>query len=158
MQTAQPMRARDLLRRPFTNSFLKHVGAGIVVGFFTGLLVGAFRWIIDHTLEVLWFIYPQMTRHPWLLIPYVLLMFLIAGLIARTIRGEELDLLGSGIPQIEAHPAWQAPDEVVGRFVAKVRRRPFGNLSRSLPGSGRALHPNGGLHWRRLFGESLPPQ
>lgn len=102
MQTAQPMRARDLLRRPFTNPFLKHVGAGIVVGFFTGLLVGAFRWIIDHTLEVLWFIYPQMARHPWLLIPYVLLMFLIAGLIARTIRGEELDLLGSGIPQIEA--------------------------------------------------------
>lgn len=102
MPNSHQVRSRDLLRRPFSQPFLKHVGAGIVVGFLTGLVVGAFRWIIDQTLEFLAYIYPQMASHPLLILPYVFVMVIIALLLGRLLKGRTLDLVGSGVPQIEA--------------------------------------------------------
>lgn len=102
MPNSHQVRSRDLLRRPFSQPFLKHVGAGIVVGFITGLVVGAFRWIIDQTLEFLAYIYPQMASHPLWILPYVLVMVIIVLLLGRLLKGRTLDLVGSGVPQIEA--------------------------------------------------------
>lgn len=102
MSNSHQVRSRDLLRRPFSQPFLKHVGAGIVVGFITGLVVGAFRWTIDQTLTLLTRLYPQMASHPLWLLPYLLLMIIIVLLLGHLLKGRTLDLTGSGVPQIEA--------------------------------------------------------
>lgn len=95
-------RSREILRRPFTAPFLNYVGAGILVGLVTGLVVGAFRWIIDQTLILLTIVYPWMGRHPVWLIPYALGSLVIVFLIGQLVKADPLDIVGSGVPQIEA--------------------------------------------------------
>lgn len=51
--TGTILRAKDILRKPFTAEFLRYVIPGILVGVITGLVVGTFRWIIDQTLILL---------------------------------------------------------------------------------------------------------
>ena len=101
-KSATVKRSADILRRPFTAPFLNYVGAGILVGLVTGLVVGAFRWIIDQTLKLLTIIYPWMASHPVWLIPYVLGSLVIVFLIGQIIKVDPLDLVGSGVPQIKA--------------------------------------------------------
>ena len=50
----------------------------ISVGLTTGVIVSAFRWIIDQTMKLLYQIYPQMAAQRVLIVPYILLMFIIA--------------------------------------------------------------------------------
>lgn len=95
-------RARDVLRRPPVTSFLNLVFHGILVGLVTGLIVSIFRWLIDHTMQLLMVIYPQMARHPLFLIPYILFILLISWLLSRIMQPAMTDLVGSGVPQIEA--------------------------------------------------------
>lgn len=96
------LRSRDILRKPFTANFLHFVIPGILVGFFTGIVVGAFRWIIDQTLKLLTIVYPYMNSHPIWIIPYILGTLVVVWLIAKIIRPELFDVVGSGVPQIEA--------------------------------------------------------
>ncbi|MBB1094670.1 ClC family H(+)/Cl(-) exchange transporter [Limosilactobacillus agrestis] len=83
-------------------AFISLIGKAIIVGALTGFIVSIFRWIIDHTLKLLMFIYPVMTQHPQLLIPYIIITVLIIFILSRILKPSLLDLVGSGVPQIEA--------------------------------------------------------
>lgn len=91
-----------ILRRPFSATFLHYVFPGIIVGAITGLVVGAFRWIIDRSLTGLSILYPFLLHHPIWLIPYILGTLVIVWLIGRIIKPELFDVVGSGVPQVEA--------------------------------------------------------
>lgn len=65
-------------------------------------MVSVFRWIIDQTLRLLTIVYPFLGYHPLWLLPYVLGTILVAWLIGRLIKADLTDLVGSGVPQIEA--------------------------------------------------------
>ncbi len=95
-------RARDVLNKPMSIAFISLILKGIVVGLLTGFIVGIFRWIIDHTMKLLTIIYPIMAQHHQLLIPYIFITLLIVFLLSRILKPFLLDLVGSGVPQIEA--------------------------------------------------------
>ena len=95
-------RARDVLSKPMSMAFISLIGKAIVVGAVTGFLVSIFRWIIDHTLKGLMVIYPTMAHHPQLLIPYIAATILIIFILSKILKSSLLDLVGSGVPQIEA--------------------------------------------------------
>lgn len=95
-------RATDVLAKPFSAPFLKYIWAGIAVGLATGLVVSVFRWIIDQALHLLTVVYPFLNHHPVWLIPYVLGTILVSWLIGQLIKIDLTDLVGSGVPQIEA--------------------------------------------------------
>ncbi|MBB1063118.1 ClC family H(+)/Cl(-) exchange transporter [Limosilactobacillus fastidiosus] len=95
-------RAKDILNRPMSISFVSLIIRGIFVGLITGLIVSIFRWIIDRTLSFLAFVYPLMVNHLWLLVPYILVTLLIVFLLSKILKPCLLDLVGSGVPQIEA--------------------------------------------------------
>lgn len=98
----QIKRSADILRRPFDAPFLQYVGAGILVGLTTGLVVGTFRWIIDQSLVLLAIIYPFMAHHPVWLLPYILFSIFLVFCIGQIVKGDPIDLVRSGVPQIEA--------------------------------------------------------
>lgn len=75
---------------------------GLCVGVTTGLIVSIFRWIIDQTMALLDHIYPQMAANNVLLLPYILLMLLISFVLGEIIGPYIGNLVGSGVPQIEA--------------------------------------------------------
>lgn len=95
-------RARDVLKRPNFTAFTGIIVKGIIIGLITGLIVSIFRWIIDHTMTGLYLIYPTMGHHPLLLIPYILATLIIVWLLSRILKPALNDLVGSGVPQIEA--------------------------------------------------------
>lgn len=95
-------RARDVLQRPRIFAFLSIIGKGIIIGLITGLIVSIFRWIIDHTLQGLYIVYPWMADHQLFLIPYVIGSICIAWLLSKLLKPALTDLVGSGVPQIEA--------------------------------------------------------
>lgn len=103
MNNSQPIkRARDVLKKPMSMAFISLIWRGIVIGVTTGLIVSVFRWIIDHTLKLLMIVYPFMANHPHYLFPYILGTLVIGFLLSRILKSSLLDLVGSGVPQIEA--------------------------------------------------------
>ena len=75
---------------------------GIIIGLITGLIVGTFRWIIDHTMKFLFFIYPLMRQKPIYLVPYLLGSMIICLILAQVIKPVLNNITGSGVPQVEA--------------------------------------------------------
>ena len=75
---------------------------GIIIGLITGLIVGTFRWIIDHTMKFLFFIYPLMRQKPIYLVPYLLGTVIICLILAQVIKPVLNNITGSGVPQVEA--------------------------------------------------------
>lgn len=95
-------KATQVLNPPFTSNRIGLLFHSLIVGVTTGVVVSIFRWIIDHTMDLLFTIYPQMSRNWLLIIPYGLLMVIICFLLGK-ITGPYLDnLVGSGVPQVEA--------------------------------------------------------
>ncbi len=95
-------RARDVLNYPPVTSFFNLVIGGIIVGAITGLIVSVFRWLIDHALKLLAIIYPQMAQQPLYLLPYFAFTLLLAWLLHKIMQPDPTDLIGSGIPQLQA--------------------------------------------------------
>lgn len=94
-------KATQVLNPPFTSNRIGLLFHSLIVGVTTGVVVSIFRWIIDHTMDLLFTIYPQMSRNWLLIIPYGL-MVIICFLLGK-ITGPYLDnLVGSGVPQVEA--------------------------------------------------------
>ena len=93
--------AKQVLAKPFTSNFFFIFLQGIMIGMITGLIVGTFRWIIDHTMKFLFFIYPLMRQKPIYLIPYVIATLLIVFILGQVIK-PVLNITGSGVPQVEA--------------------------------------------------------
>lgn len=52
-------KANQILYGPFSSTITSRLVRAIAVGLITGLIVSVFRWIIDHTMQILYFIYPQ---------------------------------------------------------------------------------------------------
>lgn len=94
--------AKRVLGKPFSSQITYVLLGAIIVGLATGFIVGSFRWIIDRTMEGLFKIYPIMKNHLLLIVPYIGLMFIIAWLIGKVIKSKIDNLVGSGVPQIEA--------------------------------------------------------
>lgn len=94
--------AKQILRKPFTSEITYVLLGAIAVGLSTGFVVGCFRWIIDRTMAGLDIIYPIMGHHLWLIVPYIGAMFIISWLIGKVIKPQIDNLVGSGVPQIEA--------------------------------------------------------
>ena len=106
--------AKQILRKPFSSRMSYRLFRAISVGLVTGLIVSVFRLIIDQTLKVLDFIYPQLAAQPYLLLPYVLVMIGICLLLGKITKPYLDQVIGSGVPQIEAiflkenqMPEWQ---------------------------------------------------
>lgn len=95
-------RARDVLNRPFAPRYLKLILQGAVVGIITGCVVSLFRWIIDHTLQILFVWYPYLNEHKAYLLPYILFLLCLSLILGKLLKKDTLDLVGSGVPQIEA--------------------------------------------------------
>lgn len=95
-------RARDVLNRPFAPRFLKLVFQGVFIGLVTGIVVSLFRWLIDHTLQFLFVLYPYLAKHPLYIIFYALLLVGICWLLGKILKYDLTNLVGSGVPQIEA--------------------------------------------------------
>ena len=68
----------------------------------TGLIISVFRWVIDHTMQILNFIYPKMAAQPMWLVSYVILMIVICLVLGHITKPYLNQLVGSGLPQIEA--------------------------------------------------------
>ena len=94
--------AKQVLAKPFTSNFFFIFLQGIMIGMITGLIVGTFRWIIDHTMKFLFFIYPLMRQKPIYLIPYVISTLLIVFILGQVIKPVLNNITGSGVPQVEA--------------------------------------------------------
>ena len=88
--------------KPFTSNFFFIFLQGIIIGLITGLIVGTFRWIIDHTMKFLFFIYPLMRQKPIYLVPYLLGTVIICLILAQVIKPVLNNITGSGVPQVEA--------------------------------------------------------
>lgn len=106
--------AKQILRKPFSSRMSYRLFRAISVGLVTGLIVSVFRWIIDQTMKFLDFIYPQLAAQPYLLLPYVLVMIGICLLLGKITKPYLDQVIGSGVPQIEAiflkenqMPEWQ---------------------------------------------------
>ena len=106
--------AKQILRKPFSSRMSYRIFRAISVGLVTGLIVSVFRWIIDQTMKFLDFIYPQLAAQPYLLLPYVLVMIGICLLLGKITKPYLDQVIGSGVPQIEAiflkenqMPEWQ---------------------------------------------------
>lgn len=95
-------KAKQILNQPFTSDIGAILGRSISVGLITGLIVSIFRLIIDHTMQFLYLIYPQMAKKPVLLIPYILVMVILTIILAKVMGKYLNNLTGSGVPQIEA--------------------------------------------------------
>ena len=94
--------AKQVLAKPFTSNFFFIFLQGIMIGMITGLIVGTFRWIIDHTMKFLFFIYPLMRQKPIYLVPYVIATLLIVLILGKIIKPVLSNITGSGVPQVEA--------------------------------------------------------
>lgn len=75
---------------------------GIIVGIFTGLIVSVFRWIIDHTMLLLFKWYPYFRTHLLALGCYALVLVVVGLLVAKLLKKHLRELVGSGVPQVEA--------------------------------------------------------
>lgn len=94
--------AKQILRKPFTPTLADILGRGISVGIITGLIVSLFRWIIDEAMQLIYFIYPQMHLHIWLIVPYIALMFVICLVLGKITKPYLDNLVGSGVSQLQA--------------------------------------------------------
>ena len=78
-------KANQILNRPFKSKLLSVLLHVIAVGLVIGLIVSVFRWIIDQTMQILYFIYPQMAHNTLLIIPYVLFIIIISLILGKII-------------------------------------------------------------------------
>lgn len=93
--------AKQILRKPFSSDMSYRLYRAILVGIITGLIVSVFRWTIDHTMQILNFIYPKMAAQPLWIVPYIILMIVIYLVLGHITKPYLNRLVGSGLPQIE---------------------------------------------------------
>lgn len=65
--------AKQILAKPFSTNMTKTLVQAISVELTTGVIVSAFRWIIDQTMQLLYQIYPQMAAQQ--VLPMIIVTF-----------------------------------------------------------------------------------
>ena len=73
---------------------------GALAGAATGIVVSAFRWIIDRSESIRQWIYEEFASSSCLILPWILFLALISGILCWIVRKEPL-AGGSGIPQVK---------------------------------------------------------
>lgn len=89
-------------QRDFTR--LRAIGFGSLVGLGAGIVVSLFRLSIEKLLVLMQITYGWLGEHPLWLVPWAILLVLVAVMIGRWMRTEPMSK-GSGIPQIEGQLA-----------------------------------------------------
>ena len=84
-----------------SSTILSQVGRGIIVGLVVGLIVGSFRFSIEKGFHVIQGLYRDQDNLVRNLLMISLLYLVICWLSAKLTRSE-MDIKGSGIPQVEA--------------------------------------------------------
>lgn len=95
-------RAKDILERPFSINYVNLIVQGAIVGLITGGIVSCFRWIIDHSLKLLFWWYPYLEKHLSYVLVYALFLVAISWLLSKILKYDLTNLVGSGVPQVEA--------------------------------------------------------
>ena len=95
-------RAKDILERPFSINYVNLIVQGAIVGLITGGIVSCFRWLIDHSLKLLFWWYPYLEKHLSYVLVYALFLVAISWLLSKILKYDLTNLVGSGVPQVEA--------------------------------------------------------
>lgn len=96
------MNEKHTTQRDFTR--LRAIGFGSLVGLGAGCVVSLFRLLIEHSLRIMQVVYGWLGHHPGWLLPWAVLLVLVALLIGHWVKQEPM-IKGSGIPQIEGQLA-----------------------------------------------------
>lgn len=96
------MEKQERTQRDFTR--LRAIGFGSLVGLGAGCVVSLFRLLIEHLLTIMQIAYGWLGQHPLWLVPWAILLVLVALFIGHLVRQEPM-IKGSGIPQIEGQLA-----------------------------------------------------
>ncbi|KRM75782.1 hypothetical protein FC48_GL000004 [Ligilactobacillus murinus DSM 20452 = NBRC 14221] len=78
-------------------NYLKLLFQGAIVGLLTGGSVSCFRWIIDHTLQLLFWWYPYLEKHLSYVLVYALFLVAISWLLSKILKYDLTNLVGSGV-------------------------------------------------------------
>lgn len=79
---------------------LVFIGKGALIGLLAGFCVSLFRLLIEEAVHFVEYFYTFAQTQPLSLIPWTIVMLLLAWIISKLIRSEK-HIKGSGIPQIE---------------------------------------------------------
>lgn len=96
--------AADPIRKEFaftSSSIISQVLRGALVGVVAGLIVGAFRYLIEKGFHLLQQLYHQ-AQQDWLWLGLILGFYLVIVLLNAWLVRTEKHIKGSGIPQVEA--------------------------------------------------------
>ncbi|MBP2058686.1 H+/Cl- antiporter ClcA [Lactobacillus colini] len=94
--------AKKLLDQPFSSNTFKLIWQASIIGLTIGIVVSIFRLLIDHSISLLYILYPYLRHHLILLIPYIISILLVVFLLGKIIKYNPKNLSGSGIPQLQA--------------------------------------------------------
>ena len=83
---------------------LRFILKGIVVGILVGIVVSLFRLAIEKLIIVSKWGFVQIHNQPWLVLVWLLVALLISFIVGKLIQGD-IDIMGSGIPQVEGQLA-----------------------------------------------------
>ena len=92
-------RAKDVLERPFSINYVNLIVQGAIVGLITGGIVSCFRWLIDHSLKLLFWWYPYLEKHLSYVFAYALFLVAISWLLSKILKYDLTNLVGSGVPK-----------------------------------------------------------
>lgn len=81
-------------------SQIKTIFNGIIIGVLAGSVVSMFRWMIQHMMVFMQFLYSGVSRHPYFPVICILINLMI-GLFVGKLLKQQPDIKGSGIPQVE---------------------------------------------------------
>ncbi|WP_265486773.1 ClC family H(+)/Cl(-) exchange transporter [Lactobacillus sp. PV012] len=94
--------AKKILAKPFTSTILRILGQGIFIGLSIGLVVSIFRILLDHSIKLLYVLYPYLSSHPVWILPFIIFTILLCFVVGQIIKPQINNLAGSGIPQLQA--------------------------------------------------------
>ncbi len=75
---------------------LKLVFEGICVGIITGLLMVLYRYSLEKAGTLLEYIYNNISKSPWLIIPWILILIIIGYIVGAMVKHDYI-ISGSGI-------------------------------------------------------------
>lgn len=133
---------------------LKIIIEGMIVGFFTGLLIVFYRYLLDIALTFTKHMYILQLKNHWL-IPIWFIVLIIGGWIVGKISKKDPMVSGSGIPQVEGVLSgklsmswWRV---VLGKFIGGVISIGIGGLSLGREGPSVQMGAAIGQGFSRIF-------
>lgn len=94
--------AKKILAKPFTSTIIRILSQGIFIGLTIGITISIFRLLLDHSIKLLYVLYPYLSSHPIWILPFIIFTFLLCFVIGQITKPQLNNLAGSGIPQLQA--------------------------------------------------------